>query len=325
MGPIPAILLEGGGENVIVPLKIDITHAGTRIVDSICWNLYSSRLSIEEFSIRTCSDLKLPLSFSYRMQKQLEEQIVAYRDIISLIKTHVHLIPAWQRRAEELQSITLGVRHKSLDYSDTILWDPMDASITPEAFARGVGEDLAINGIVRSDDEPQLQQQTPLHNKTSNKDIKSTSKPSSSATRASDSQSVSNAHLQTAIAYGIREALFRRLFHLVEEVGLGEDQEAAEVEAAREKERAIETGTKAPTTTVAPSSSTMLEYHTEEPSSLLTKRHWASFKLVQSQLVADMSLSLWKKAKPNSISDVAAVPVPLLPSDKNSNASVWRE
>lgn len=311
MGPIPAILLEGGGENIIVPLKIDITHAGTRIVDSICWNLYSSRVSIEEFSIRTCSDLKLPLSFSHRMQKQLEEQLVAYRDIISLIKTHVHLFPAWQRRAEELQSITLGVRHKSLDYSDTILWDPMDGTITPEAFARGVGEDLAINGIVRSEEE---HAQQPAY-KNMGKDGKG--KP-----KASDSQNASSAHLQTAIAYGIREALFRRLFHLVEEVGLGEDQVTADAELIKERKKAAESGNPAPP---APLSSTMLEYHREEPSSILTKRHWASFKLVQTQVVADMSLSLWKKAKPNSISDVAAVPVPLLPTDKNTNANVWKE
>ena len=36
MSFVPSILLEGGGESIIVPLKIDITHAGTRIGTTDC-------------------------------------------------------------------------------------------------------------------------------------------------------------------------------------------------------------------------------------------------------------------------------------------------
>jgi len=37
----------------------------------------------------------------------------------------------------------------------------------------------------------------------------------------------------------------------------------------------------------------------------------------------DMVSNLWKRAKPNNIDECAAVPQPQLPSDRDSNASIW--
>ena len=62
---------------------------------------------------------------------QLDEQLNAYKDIIHLIKLFLVHIPAWQSKVKELQSIPIGVRHNELDYSDNVLWDPMDEQITP--------------------------------------------------------------------------------------------------------------------------------------------------------------------------------------------------
>jgi hypothetical protein len=38
---------------------------------------------------------------------------------------------------------------------------------------------------------------------------------------------------------------------------------------------------------------------------------------------ANMSMTLWERAKPNSMEDNASFPQPLLPKDRHSNATVW--
>ena len=116
---------------------------------------------------------------------------MAYRDIVSLIKSHVHLIPYWREKATELQSITLGVRHKALDYSDTIVWDPMDTTFTPEQFARSVVEDLIINGTQKSDEEL-----------ASNKALLNIKPPTKGK---SNPELQCYRELQAAIAYSLRE------------------------------------------------------------------------------------------------------------------------
>jgi hypothetical protein len=45
--------------------------------------------------------------------------------------------------------------------------------------------------------------------------------------------------------------------------------------------------------------------------------------LVPGSQTVDMITNLWKRAKPNSIDESAAVPQPQLPSDKESNSEIW--
>jgi uncharacterized protein YeaC (DUF1315 family) len=45
--------------------------------------------------------------------------------------------------------------------------------------------------------------------------------------------------------------------------------------------------------------------------------------LVQPNQAVDMIANLCKRAKPNSIDDQAAIPQPMLPTDKDSNSSFW--
>ena len=48
-----------------------------------------------------------------------------------------------------------------------------------------------------------------------------------------------------------------------------------------------------------------------------------SVKAIGPEVAGWMGASLWEKAKPSTAEDNAAFPTPLLPTDRNSNASVW--
>ena len=45
--------------------------------------------------------------------------------------------------------------------------------------------------------------------------------------------------------------------------------------------------------------------------------------LVQPNHTVDMMSNLWKRAKPVSADDTAAIPQPVLPADRDSNAGAW--
>ena len=47
--------------------------------------------------------------------------------------------------------------------------------------------------------------------------------------------------------------------------------------------------------------------------------------LVQTNQAVDMIANLCKRAKPTSVDDTAAIPQPMMPSNKDSNANVWNE
>jgi hypothetical protein len=45
--------------------------------------------------------------------------------------------------------------------------------------------------------------------------------------------------------------------------------------------------------------------------------------LAQSYQAVEMATSLWKRAKPSTMEESAAVPQPLLPAERNTNAAIW--
>ena len=47
--------------------------------------------------------------------------------------------------------------------------------------------------------------------------------------------------------------------------------------------------------------------------------------LVQPNQAVDMIANLCKRAKPNSVDDQAAIPQPMLPTDKDSNSNFWTQ
>jgi hypothetical protein len=228
---IPNFLLN----EVLVPLKIDVTYKGARYVDTFCWNLYDPCVQPEEFAMRTCLDLNFPIGFHQKISLQIIEQLRAYQILIDSIRLYAPIIPNWNQKIRQNQIITIGIRHGPLDYSDKVEWDPINALITPEEFARITCADLGL--------------------------------PS---------------EIEPAIAHKIREALFRWLLNIVQN----------------------------PTAT---DTNIQMEFKVPE----------TRVSLVPPNQAVDMVTNLWKRAKPNSMEEIAAVPQPQLPIEKESNAHVW--
>jgi hypothetical protein len=232
---LPAILLE---KNILIPIKIDITYNGARVVDTFCWNLYNSYLSPEEFADRTCLDLNLPNGFRHKITMQIEEQVAAFDEIVKLIFTFSKVIPNWSEKMQEIQTISVGIRHNCIDYSDKIQWDPLSTSTTPESFAENTCKD---NGL-------------PFE-------------------------------MEAAIAHKIRETLFRWLINILENPKLCEK--------------------------------ILITPEVEKFSEL-------RLTLVPPNQAVDMATNLWKRAKPNTLEESAAIPQPMLPADKDTNANIWK-
>ena len=62
--------------NVLVPLKIDVTYNGARLVDTFSWNLYNSCMTIDEFALMTCVDLNLSNGFQEKIKQPLAEELL---------------------------------------------------------------------------------------------------------------------------------------------------------------------------------------------------------------------------------------------------------
>ncbi len=138
---VPAVCT---GRTVLVPIKIDVTYYGARYVDTLCWDIHERFLSVDEFSAQTCSDLNLPFGFAPKIALQISEQLDSFRQIIEFAHLAHGIIPDWENKIREHQIVTLGIRHHTIDYSDKILWDPMDSNCTPEEFAFITCTDLGL-------------------------------------------------------------------------------------------------------------------------------------------------------------------------------------
>lgn len=140
--PLPSILLQ---DPLLVPIKLDITYCGARLVESFSWNISSSHISIREFAVQTCMDLNLPLGFEPKITSQIKEQADGYKDIVYIL-THfaAEVVTGWKEKIREVQIITLGLRHNSLDYSDKVYWNPMSNDPTPESYATLTCRELGL-------------------------------------------------------------------------------------------------------------------------------------------------------------------------------------
>lgn len=220
---------------ILAPLKLDITYRGARLVDTLTWDLYNPVMLPEEFAAHMCADLNLPPGMQERIALQLREQIESYQEVIDTVYKYAHTIPHWERKISQIQVITIGIRHGTMDYCDKIEWDPMMENFTPEDFAATTCADLGLPG-----------------------------------------------EMEPAIAHKIRETLFRWLITLL--------QNPLYEELALKQ-----------------------EFQVNE----------SKVSLVPGSQMVDMISNLWKRAKPNTIDESAAVPQPQLPAQKECNADIW--
>ena len=140
---LPYILLE---DHILVPIKLDITYCGARLVDSFSWNISNNcYMSINEFSLHTCIDLNLPLGFESKITAQIKEQVDGYKNIIYIITNYApSVVKGWIDKIHEIQVITLGLRHNSLDYTDKVYWNAMSNYLTPESYACKTCKELGL-------------------------------------------------------------------------------------------------------------------------------------------------------------------------------------
>ena len=137
---LPSILR---GSDILVPIKVDVTNAGARFVDTFCWNINSS-LTSYDYAARTCADLNLPSGFITKIALQIAEQVQAFIIIIKTLKELLvaNTFPSIQKLREP-SYMAVGIRFNTLDYSDKFVWDPM-ADISPEKFACITCSDLGL-------------------------------------------------------------------------------------------------------------------------------------------------------------------------------------
>ena len=65
---------------------------------------------------------------------------------------------------------------------------------------------------------------------------------------------------------------------------------------------------------------------TLDSSQIIVKSHSElKVSLVQPSQAVDMIANLCKRAKPNSVDDQAAIPQPMLPTDKDTNSHFWAQ
>lgn len=130
---LPAILQ---GDDILVPIKIDLTASGLRYVDTFTWNLFNSALTPLEFAAKTCGDLNLPFDFTLRFAQQLTEQVASYADLVTTLQSHLTaqqpassaLARAWQDLSSQHICIQVGLRHGAVDYNEDLLYSLQVAS-----------------------------------------------------------------------------------------------------------------------------------------------------------------------------------------------------
>lgn len=129
---------------MLLPVKVDITLKGGRYVDSMCVSIKSTGFDIYELCWQTCSDLNLPQGFQWRMYLQIQEQILAFRDIVQTFLSLNELPHPEYPNICSVQTMTVAIRSNTTDYSDKFTWDMNSPCCSPEDFAKITCSDLGL-------------------------------------------------------------------------------------------------------------------------------------------------------------------------------------
>jgi hypothetical protein len=138
---IPAIFREA---EILVPCKVDVMLNGARYSDSFLWNIFGSVMSPDEFAAGIVRDLSLPVGFRSRIALQLCEQVEAYADLVCSVCALLPNDTNIEEHIPALCDMVLGLRHLSLEYSDSFSYDVINPAVTPEEFAIQTCADLGL-------------------------------------------------------------------------------------------------------------------------------------------------------------------------------------
>lgn len=128
--------------DVLVPIKIDVTHGDGRHIDSFCWNLYNSCLTPEEFVWQSCLEENLPCELVPRIVAQLQEQVAAFQSLAALIATSGEDTVLRECLSKVVAEVC--IRSNVIEYSDSFQWNAYGAGGSPEHFARQTCADLGL-------------------------------------------------------------------------------------------------------------------------------------------------------------------------------------
>lgn len=131
------LIRNAGLPEALIPIRINIEHQNSRIVDHFMWNLNESLLTPEKFAEIMCLDLDLPLSVQSQIASSITSQIEEYSQLVHIQLPEdvaIHVI------------IDLSMNLDKQLYEDKFEWDLSSSNgfLTPEKFAEIVVADLGL-------------------------------------------------------------------------------------------------------------------------------------------------------------------------------------
>jgi len=120
----------------LVPVRVDVTVDGQRLVESVLWGIEEGLMTPEQFAARLCTDMGMPNTF-------VEPVATAVRDQVKGFVPPVFVVPGGQM--ESVQVIQLDLRVGRVVLRDQFEWDVLNPCGSPEAFAAGLVADLGLS------------------------------------------------------------------------------------------------------------------------------------------------------------------------------------
>lgn len=98
------------------------------------------QMSTEEFSRRTCAELGVGMAFVRPIAQSISRQLIEYETKFPGWELEGRIAPA----AENIATIDIDVRFRSVHYRDEVKWDVNCLHNSPEVFARSTVADLGL-------------------------------------------------------------------------------------------------------------------------------------------------------------------------------------
>ena len=126
----------------LVALKIEVdgfalTPPSDRFYqDHILWNMADEQFTPEAFAARTCDDENLPPQFAEGIVKSIRREINNHEKALA---RNAEMFEDEER--PEVTPVTVVTECRGITFKDQLLWSN---GITPEEYARSLGEDLGL-------------------------------------------------------------------------------------------------------------------------------------------------------------------------------------
>ena len=121
-------------DEVLVPIRLNLEYENFRITDFLLWNANETVITPEQFAAITCADMDLPAPYTTQIAGAIRSQLADYAAVANVTlpaDMGLHVI------------INLNVYLNKQLYEDKFEWD-LGSDITPQAFAKGVVQDLGL-------------------------------------------------------------------------------------------------------------------------------------------------------------------------------------